>query len=225
MKKIIAKQVSPENMETSFYFDGDVFNESSGDIKYAIYINEQRNCYGFNMDEYKNKVNQAQDVWNGLDDVLEKYGMYKNYKEVMEKNNISYNSKKCNDLKSWGHNNDPLSFESMAEYLTITTGLNWEVKEFHGYCQGDYCDILYCTDIYDNESIKEIASVWLGTCAEFIIDDCGGYFVTDDILWTGGDTLRNKLAEISGEKPEELEIYLYKDTTTTRTDNFEVMEG
>ena len=225
MKKIIAKQVNPEHMETSFYFDCDGFKESSGDIKYAIYINETRNCYGFNMDEYKEKLRKAEELAEGFDDVKEKYGTYKSYKEVMETYNIKSNPFIINRMKKWAFSDNALSFENMAEYLTITTGLSWEVKEFRGYYQYAWCEMLYCKDGYDNESIKEISSVWLGTCAEFIIDDCSGYFVTDNILWEGGDTLRNKLAEYSGYKPEELEIYLYKDTTTTRTDNFEVMEG
>lgn len=219
MRKIIAREVNPAHVDFSFYFDDDGL-KSAGGKNCAVYIPGDRNNYGFNFDEYKEIVEQADRIIDGFEDV--KSGYYDSYKAVMQNNGVPYTSRKCHLLKEWAKTADTSDIGSIAEFLTITTGEEWSTRAFTGYSQGDYCDIVYCTAHYSEEHITEIGKFWLGCGAEFSIDDCYGYFVTDEIRWEAGEALRKSLADTYGCKPEELEIYLYSGEHTVT--DYELME-
>jgi hypothetical protein len=186
MKKIIAKEVNPAHVDFSFYFDDDGLKSVGGE-NCAVYIPGNRRSSGFNNDEWKDIIKQAQTV---IDDYADGYPIEET-------------------LKEWAKHADTTDTDSIAEYLTITTGEEWAVKSFTGYCQGDYCEVVYCTAHYSEEHINEIGKLWLGCGTEFCIDDCYGYFVIDELRWEEGEKLRQYLADCYGCKPEELEIYLY----------------
>jgi hypothetical protein len=188
MRKIIAKEVNPADVDFSYYFDDDGLTSASGE-NCAVYIvpADRRRNSGFNMDEYREIVQQAQAV---IDD-------YENGYPIDE------------TLKEWAKHADTSDTYSIAEYLTLTTGEEWAVKAFTGYSQGDYCEVVYCKAHYSEEHINEVGKFWLGCGTEFCIDDCYGYYVPDTIRWEEGETLRKYLADCYGCKPEELEIYLY----------------
>jgi hypothetical protein len=188
MKKIIAKEVHPARVDFSFYFDDDSLKSAGGE-NCAVYIvpADRRSYSGFNMDEYWEIDQQAQAV---IDD-------YENGYPVEE------------TLKEWAKHADPSDTDSIAEFLTITTGEEWAVKSFTGYSQGDYCEVVYCINHHTPERINEIGKLWLDCGTEFCIDGCHGYFVIDELRWEEGDKLRQYLADCYGCKPDELEIYLY----------------
>ena len=188
MKKIIAKEVNPARVDFSFYFDDDGLKNVGGE-NCAVYIipADRRRHSGFNLDEYEEIEQQAQAVINDYED--------------------GYPIEET--LTEWVEHADASNTDSIAEYLTITTGEKWEVKAFTGYSQGDYCEVMYCINHHTPEGINEIGKFWLGCGTEFCIDDCRGYFVPDTIRWREGDELRQYLADCYGCKPEELEIYLY----------------
>ncbi len=211
IRKIKAYEVAPENTDFSIYFDGDTFTNEGGEncALYIIPADRRRNS-GFNMDEYKQIEQKASAILEGFADVAEQYtDGFRTHKEVMENYGISYSSHKCHALKEWAKTAENLASDDIAEFLTITTGEQWETRGFYGYSQGDYCELVYCTAHYTDEGINEAGHLWLGCGSEFIIDDCGGYFVRDTIRWTENETLVNALAEMSGYNPEELEVYLY----------------
>jgi len=214
MKKIIAKEVNPALVDVSYYFEDDGLTSIDGE-NCAVYIvpADRRRYHGFNMVEYESIEKQAQDIIDGFHDVNDKwtngYNSYANYKEVLEYNNVPYSPRKCHLLKKWAEHADTSDTETIAQYLTITTGEKWEVKSFTGYSQGDYWEVVYCIKHYTPEHITEIGKLWLGCGTEFCIDDCYGYYVPDIIRWQEGETLRKYLADCYGCKPEELEIYLY----------------
>lgn len=188
MRKIVAKEVNPADVDFRYYFDDDGLKSISGE-NYAVYIvpADRRRYNGFNLDEYEEIEQQAQAV---IDD-------YKNGYPVEEA------------LEEWAKYADAGDTNSIAEFLTITTGKKWEVKSFTGYSQGDYCEVVYCASRYTPEHITEIGKFWLGCGTEFCIDGCYGYYVPDDIRWQEGEVLRKYLADSYGCKSEELEIYLY----------------
>lgn len=208
---IIAREVNPGYVDFRFYFDDEGMT-SKGGKNCACYIPGDRDHYGFNHGEYKGIREQAEAVIDGFGDVSDKwtngYSSYANYKEVLQYNGIQYNPRKCHLLKEWAKTADTSDTDSIAEFLTITTGEKWGVRSFCGYSQGDYCEVIYCVAHYSYEQITEIGKLWLGCGSEFIIDDCGGFFITDDVRWKEGETLRQALAEMYGCKPEELEVYL-----------------
>jgi hypothetical protein len=188
MKKIIAKEVNPAHVDFSFYFDNDGLKSIGGE-NCAVYIvpADRRRNSGFNMDEYEEIEQQAQTV---IDDYEDGYPIEET-------------------LKEWAKHADANDTDSIAEYLTITTGEEWAVKSFTGYSQGDYCEVVYCINHYTPEGITEVGKFWLGCGTEFSIDDCYGYYVIDELRWEEGEKLRQYLADCYGCKPEELEIYLY----------------
>lgn len=214
IKKYIARELPPEQSDFSIYFDDEGLTSVGGE-NCAVYIvpADRRRHSGYNMEEYQEIEEIAEAIIDGFHDVSDKwtngYNSYATYKEAMEFNDIPYTSRKCHLLKEWTKIGDTSDTDSMAEFLTITTGEEWEVKSFTGYSQGDYCEVVYCKAHYSEEHITEIGKLWLGCGTEFSINDCYGYFVIDTIRWREGDILRDRLAELYGCKPEELEIYLY----------------
>ncbi len=203
--KIIAKEVNPIHVDFSGYFDDDGLKSISGE-NCAVYIvpTDRRIYSGFNMDEYREIEEKA----NSLIEAF-KNEYYPTYKEAMLSHNIEYTSRRCHLLKEWAKYANPYNTSDIAEFLTITTGEEWNVRAFRGYSQGDYCEVVYCKAHYSEEHITEIGKFWLGCGTEFCIDDCYGYYVPDTIRWREGDELRQYLADCYGCKPEELEIYLY----------------
>jgi len=211
MKKIIAKEVNPRYVDFSYYFDDDSL-KGVGDENSIVYIvsGDKRRYGGFNMDEYKEIEEKAEAIIDGFHDVGNKWrNNYGSYREAMEYNGIPYTSRKCHLLKEWAKYANPYDTNDIADFLTITTGEEWDVKAFRGYSQGDYCEVVYCKAHYSEERITEIGKFWLGCGTEFCIDDCYGYYVPDTIRWEEGERLRQYLADSYGCKPEELEIYLY----------------
>lgn len=188
MKKIVAKEVNPAYVDFRHYFDDDEL-KGINDKNCTVYIIPagRRRYSGFNLDEYEEIEQQAQAV---IDD-------YKDGYPVEEA------------LKEWAKYTDVNDTNSIAEFLTVTTGEKWAVKSFTGYSQGDYCEVVYCVNRHTPERINEIGKFWLGCGTEFHIDGCYGYYVPDTIRWQEGETLRKYLADLHGCKPDELEIYLY----------------
>ena len=232
-RKIIAREVAPENTDFSFYFDGDSFCSSAGDRCYAVYIPGDRRNRGFNGEEYG-------EIQRDIDSILEYYNEGENtMKQAVEDTlyedeakSITRNTKKLHALKEWAKDADSGKTETVAEYLTIITGKQWETKSFRGYSQGDYCEAVYCKDVYSEESITEIGKMWLGCGSEFGIgevdkngdeDLCWGFFVIDHIRWQEGEELRGALAEMYGCDPGEMQVYLYDGET--RTAKYKLMES
>ena len=210
MKKIIVKEVNPSYVDFSFYFEDEGLTNKGGE-NCAVYIvpADRRRNSGFNMDEYREIEQTADSLIETFREVSPKNKYYPTYKEAMLSHNIEYTSRKCHLLKKWAEYANPYDTSDIAEFLTITTGEEWNVRAFRGYSQGDYCEVVYCKAHYSEKHITEIGKFWLGCGTEFCIDDCHGYFVPDEIRWEEGDTLRKYLADLYGCKPEELEIYLY----------------
>ena len=203
MEKIKCYQVAPENTDFSYYFDDDGLKE-----KYSIVINSGgRNGAKFNEEFLDDFINVWDEYgWNdsmivALDRVLTGEN-FENRKKLTIKD--------VNDLKKLYEDSDGGEYlETAGAFYEIITRKKWEVKSFYGYSKSDYCKILYRPDQYSEESINEVGHVWIGRASEFIIDDCGGYYVIDDIVWAGGETLINKLADISEYSTAELEVYLF----------------
>ena len=187
MKKIVAREINPSHVDFSFYFEDDGLKSVGGENCAVYIVPGDRRRYGFNMDEYREIELHAQAV---IDDYEAGYPIDET-------------------LKEWAKHANTSNTDSIAEFLTITTGEEWEVKSFTGYSQGDYCEVVYCVSRHTPEHITEIGKFWLGCGTEFCIDGWYGYYVIDELRWEGGEKLRQYLADCYGCKPEELEIYLY----------------
>jgi len=219
MKKIIAREYSPCSIDFRNYFDYDGMKEAGGE-NCAVYIPGGRNSYGFNNDELQEIVKQAEAILEGFEDIGSRY--YSTHKEVMLDYGIAYTSRKCYLLKAWAKNADAYKLDDIAGFLTITTGKKWETRAFHGYSQGDYCEVMYCVERYTEQWITEIGNFWLGCGTEFEIDNCGGYYVMDTVRWHEGAELVRALADMHGCNPDDLEVHLYDGEV--RTPKYRLLE-
>ena len=207
MKKYIIREVEPEAAEFGSYFDDDGLTERGGDYCYNLFI-LNRDCWsmrnGFNLDEYRHVEDQARGILEGFEDVRNpgnpyNWNGYKNYKEVMEDFGIPYTSRKCAALRKWAERAEDGDPESVAAFLSITTGKKWAVDTARGYSQGDFCEIVYCPEHYPN-GVKAYGEIWLGAAKEFCVieldedgtegDCCYGYIVADCEARTDADYKR-----------------------------------
>lgn len=218
-KKYIIREIPAEHAELSFYFDDDGLTEAGGDYSCNLFIvngDWRGRPDGFNMDEYRRIMEKADGIIEGFYDVEHKafsWTSYETYKDVMKDWGIDYTSHKCHLFKEWAKNADTCHAESIAAFLTITTGKPWGCKGVHGYCQGDYCDVVYCEEHYNKPEIY--GEVYLGCAKEFCVidldengeegDSCCGYIVADCEAWQDADYKR-LVCEWAGIKPEETRL-------------------
>lgn len=201
MIKNIIREVAPEACDFSFYFDNDGITAAAGDYCYNLFIISNEGwgrISGFNIDEYGEIQCRIDHILDGFQDVEEKnpYG-YATYKEVMRDWYIDYTPRKCHALKEWAKNADSSDMETVADYLTITTGKKWKTLGVTGYCQGDYVDVLYCEGFHTEETAKIYGEIWLGCGKEFCVidvdedgnetDECYGYIIADCQAWKDED--------------------------------------
>ena len=196
MFKHIIREVEPECANLSYYFDGDCFSAVGGEYGYTLFIiySERYGRYhGLNVDEFNSVREQAEDVIDGFDDVKNGCRDYDGnkitYKDVMEDAGIDYNSRKCHALKTWAENADCDNADDLAAFLSILTGKTWDVIGVHGYCQGDYVQVMFCTEFYTENTAEICGEIWLGCAKEFCVIDldengneinsCYGYIVAD----------------------------------------------
>ena len=224
--KNIIREVPAEQAELSFYFDGDCYNENSGDYNNTVFIVccDRGHRYGLNIEEYNRIVERAEGIAEGFYDVEHKksaWTSYETYKDVMKDWGIDYTSHKCHLLKEWygGDVGDVDDADSIAQFLTITTGKTWDTTSVHGYCQGDYCEIVYCKQYYP-ENVRKYGQIWLGCAKEFCVitldengqeDEnepaCYGFIVADCEARTDADYKRI-VCEWEGLNPEETELQM-----------------
>ena len=204
-KKYIIREVEPEACEFSYYFDGDTFSESGGDYCYTLFIvNPDWRYKGYHEKEYRDVQRRARDELDGFEDVRKpnnpyNWTGYKSYKEVMQDNGIPYSPRKCHALKEWAEQADESEPESIAAFLTITTGKKWATCGVCGYSQGDYVELVYCPEHY-RDGVEAYGEIWLGCAKEFDvieldddgeeIDRCGGYIIADCQAWKDEDYKR-----------------------------------
>lgn len=190
--KNIIREVPPEDCDFSYYFDGDCYNERSGDYCNTLFIiGDERRVGCYNGKEYENVQREAEELAEMFSDIADGgyySAFYRSYKDCMNDNGISYNSRKCHELKELLKEFDASEPEDIAAYLTIITGKKWTTDSARGYCQGDYVEMVYCPEHY-TDGVRAEGEIWLGAAKEFCVieidengeegDSCYGYIVAD----------------------------------------------
>lgn len=217
MRKYIMRQIPPEYTDFALYFDDDGLKSVSGECN-AVYINDGRNYSGgYNSEEYVSYYKQLSGL---VEDYYEK--IYDTFEELFEDCAPDISKDKYYTLLGLieycyrcGINN-----YRIAQFLELKTDKSWDVESFCGYSQGDYCEVVYCSDVYSTEEIKEIGKMYLGCGSEFECIDCdengnptdeicGGYFAIDDIVWMEDERLVKHFAEYFECQPDEIEVQLF----------------
>lgn len=233
MKKHIIQEIESDYIDFSIYFDDDGLSEASGDYCNTLFIVPTRQSDGLNGEEYQNIVKQAEAILDGFHDVNDKwtngYNSFETYKEVMEYCGIPYTSRKCHLLKEWAKTADISDTDSIAEFLTITTGKQWSTDSARGYSQGDYVEGVYCTEAY-KDGIQNYLEIWLGRAKEFVvitlddngneIDQCGGYIVAEGEA-CGPEDIKKLVCDWAGIEVEETDLKLIRGATYTTTYHYD----
>ena len=209
MSRYIIREVPPEQCDFSFYFDDDGLTEAGGDYCYNLFIiSQSRNGGNFNGEEYTRVTNEIENLLEMYIDIVSKSNYaqyssvgamlldYKLVKSIHDTKHIKifadFFASCCEHPSSpYANYHDNYSAheeESVAKYLTLKTGKEWDVDSVYGYCQGDYVKIVYCKEHYPNGT-QQYGEVWLGAAKEFYTieldedgeegDTCGGYIIAD----------------------------------------------
>ena len=223
MKKYIIRETEQPYLE--FYFDGDMFNENSGDFcntLFILYLQRPGRLCGLNADTFNRLYDEAEEMGEYFEDVRNGYrDTYRSYKEIMLDLWGWYNPRACHLLKESFEEKSLGSNDQMAAYLTVKTGKHWTWTTVFGYCQGDIVDILYCDERY--KSVEEYGEVFLGCAKEFGVielddegeeaDSCWGYIVADCLVRDEID-YKKIVADWAGIPFEEAELQLISGSHT-----------
>lgn len=215
MTKVIFRQV--ESYDIDFLYDDDGIREISGKNN-ALYVITGDNYPVCNKSEYERISSQAENVATDFYDLAKGYNNYfSSYKEICKYYGIKYSPMTVSKLKKYAdkYRGD---FDDIAAYLTITTGEAWETHTECGYSQGDYATGIYCVGHYTEEALELYVGAAAGTVSEFCrIEDnesVYGYYVPDSVTWND-NSLKEYLADIYGDDPDDIEIQLFDGYTTT----------
>ena len=210
----IIREVAPEHMDFSYYFEDDGLTSAGGDYFYNLFIVAQtRNSYGFNEEEYQSLQTEIEELFENYEDIVDKYE-YAQYSSVgamlldLGLINSIHNTKRIKEITDWlkacQDKPDPpyrnyriraeaFPEETTAEYLTFKTGKQWSTDSARGYSQGDYVKMVYCPEYYPG-GVKHYGEIWLGAAKEFYtieldeegeeVDTIGGYIIADCQAWT-----------------------------------------
>lgn len=234
MIKNIIREVAPEACDFSFYFDCDGLS-GRGDEYYNTLFIVSRDRWGridggINTEEYERVQREAENIIDSFERVGG--GMYDfiSYKEAMEYVGVPYNSRKCHALKEWAKTADAYKAEAVSEYLTITTGKKWAVSSAHGYCQGDYVEMVYCPERYP-DGVQNYGEIWMGCGKEFCVidvdedgnetDECYGYIIADCQAWRDEDYKRI-VCEWAGINEDETRLEMIDGQNTYTTYSYRV---
>lgn len=195
MDKYIFTEIEPECTDNSCEWE-DICNIYIDNNDLAVFGNRR-------LDEYKNNIiGQVIDaIYNG-----ELYGELDyhtnldvadivDYIEIYTNIIISgkYSDDKVMEMYAIIMNNELSDIQTVCELLFILTGKHYDYTTITGCVQGDYQEIIYNTDISDNE-IMRIEAVYFNMGNEWILDDCIRYYT---IGWNDND-IKIELADMLG---------------------------
>lgn len=210
-KKInhIIREVPPEQSDFSDYFGDGRLTAAAGDYCYTLFIVAQsRNSCGLNEKEYQSVQGEIENLLGMYEDIINKsvYAQYSSIGAMLVDSGLVNNIhntcrikkitewlKACNDKPNSPWRNyetqaDAFPEETAAEYLTFKTGKQWRTDSATGYAQGDYVQMVYCSEHYE-KGVEHYGEIWLGAGREFYTieldekgeetDTCYGYIIAD----------------------------------------------
>lgn len=233
MFKYVFKEYNPEYDDNKLFFDGSWFSGFCNDDERVFILSDDsrgfyiHNIDGINSERYTDICDSINALFNNFEYVEEHTDEY-TYKQAMIENGLKYNPTLCGKLKElykgtysgFGYG----SFDTVADYLTITTGKTWKTMKIYGYCQCDVCTVLYCEEKHKEEYMKTCGNVFLGCYKAFCLIDLDengqeiegtelyGFYVGDNEIRHDED-YKTVLCNYEGLKPEETKVLLISGQT------------
>ena len=233
------KYIVKEVMDTdfSFYFDCDCYSKAAGDYNFTVFcVNTERYSYntrytsGINGTDFNYVVSDLNAVIDEIDTLLnyESGYSYKNIKEIMLDYDLNYNSHNAHKLKTIL---DIGYIDAITMFLSMRTGKSWKSLQVCGYCQGDYTDVVYCSEKYDDKTARIIGELYLGCGKEFSItyldengeetDTIYGHYVADCEYITDAE-LKELICSNEGIEPEQTRLELIESVSTVYTPSYRI---
>lgn len=233
--------------------------KTAGGTNCEVFVIGDRGTCFFNEDEYKRICDTIDSLVGEFDDLthakdnrwtktdIECYLYYHSYKDIVndvlcDERYRKYSPLLVKKLKAFAENYDYNSVEQVAEFLTITTGMKWKCETYRGYCQGDWCELIYCAEKQSKEYMDLIGNGAVGCVTEFCIsenpidiedkdideiieeakeDCCYGFYLTDDDVWDE-EKCKAELAELAECEIDEIAVITIKDSYTVTKHNYKV---
>lgn len=223
--KVYAKQINPEYQE-SYLFDDDVMGTE--------YINVCGNKdFQSRTSKLFDRVKECLD--NGeLAEAIEDIktgGYYSSFYEnvtqaindlLWREDGKPYSTRQIGELKQlvleYSECSSSREDQILVEVLSIVTGEEWDYKQIHGCCQGEWNTVYYPIQYWTKESLESFEVMYFNNGSEWIvhdgdteptnpeeIDGCAYYCVS----WND-EGIKKELAEAVGvENPEDIILYKY----------------
>lgn len=221
--KIYARQINPE------FQDSMVFDDDGNGVEYInVWGNRD---YQSHTSSVFDRVRECLDVGELADDIeaiMEKspYAIYGNVTEAINNqlwrdDGKTYSTRQIGKLKQlvlkYSDCNSSEKDQILVDVLSIVTGEEWDYKEIHGYCQGEWNTVYYPVKWWTKESLEAFETMYFNTGSEWIIhegdteptspeeiDGCAYYCVS----WND-EGIKKELAEAAGGKAEDVVLYKY----------------
>lgn len=229
--KIYAKQINPVYQE-SYLFDDDGMGTD--------YINvcgnkdyKQRTSTLF--DRVKECLD-AGELASDIEAITEKssYAIYENVTEAINNqlwrdDGKSYSTRQIGKLKKlvlqYSECSSSEEDQILVDVLSIVTGEEWDCKEIHGCCQGEWNNVYYPVEKWTEEMLEAFEIMYFNTGSEWIvhegsteptspeeIEGCACYCVSWD-----DEGIKKEIAEAAGGNVEDVVLYKYSGSVSIPT--------
>lgn len=219
--KVYAKQMNPAYQESPLFLfdewpDGDLILVGNRDYRERT------------IAEY----DQIHDYFDNMASEWAQNGMYGSEKYSLKEILHDYGFER-NDGKPWTTNQrhewkllmeseyyDSSDEEVILKALELMTGHEWKSGTIRGCCQGDWQDVYYRVDRWNDKSLEAFETEYFNTGSEWMIhdedeepedpEDISG-FTCYCVSWNK-DGIREEIASAAGCKPEDVVMYAWDGT-------------
>lgn len=221
--KIYARQINPQ------YQDSRIFDDDGNGVEYInVWGNRDYQSRTSSVFDRVRECLNAGELADDIKAIMEKnpYAIYGNVTEAINNqlwrdDGKTYGTRQIGKLKQLVlRYNDCDSSEKdqiLVDVLSIVTGEEWDYKEIHGYCQGEWNTVYYPVRWWTKESLEAFETMYFNTGSEWIvhdgdteptspeeIDGCAYYCVS----WND-EGIKKELAEVAGGNAEDVVLYKY----------------
>lgn len=229
MTKVYARQVPPEFQSPTVFWDDESFPEDIavfGNTHYKEHIPDvvkrvrkvlEQGDLAEIVEDFKNGTRNVLDYYN-YDNVTQAINDY-----LWPVNREKYSTKDISKLKDYITRYGWLSEDDdiLAGVLSIVAGEKWEHGVICGSCQGDWNDIFYPVDKWDDKRLERFEAEYWNMGSEWvIIDDYTFDPDTQDIDELDGgsfyavgqniDAIKKEIAEYIGCDPADVVLYAFE---------------
>ena len=203
---IYARQINPENQTSPLY--DDIFPDD-------IIVDGNRDYYSHTIPAYDHAKNYFDEMANDYEDnkcsigeILHDYGFTRD-------DGKPWTNQQKHKWKILMMDDDGIENEAiLLSVLELMTGYEWDSRQIHGCCQGEWNNVIYRKDVYDRERLNRFETAYFNTGTEWEVD-----FESDDPENMNGeymycygmsiDDIRTEIANEANEKPENVVLYTF----------------